>query len=477
MADLLENTLIRRLAHSRVLRPALLLTTLAFFVLIIIAGFIGSPVGSSNVAIVFVWIFWFALLILIFLPFGRLWCMICPLPAPAEWISRGTIIKKSDRIINLGIRWPRQLDNIWLQNISFLTVAIFSPLILTRPDVSALVLLLFIILAIVFDITFKKGRPGKIFCRYVCPLGGFIGIYSYLGAVEVRVKDENICKSKCQFCGKSPEEVCMACGHKACINGSEKGDGCPWLIYPGGLRRNAYCGVCLECIKSCTYSNMTLKTRWFGDDLLVERRMDEAFKGFIMLGSAMVYSASYFGWWKGLKELINFSDSVFLSTELYWSRIATFAMLLVGLCVVVLPMLHLGFSWMSKAWGERDVSLKQTFIDYAYGTIPLGYMAWAAFSISMIMVNGSYIISTLSDPFGWGWNIFNTAGYKWAPYQTGLLPYIQMIMLLGGCLLAVNVIWNVSLEDFKENAIKAAIPMTLFYALLTSFLMFLFVMP
>ena len=462
MADLLENRILRRLANSRVFRPALLLTTLAFFVLIIIAGFIGSPVGNSNAAIVFVWIFWFALLILILLPLGRLWCMICPLPAPAEWISRGKIVEKSDHITNLGIRWPRQLDNIWLQNISFLTVAIFSPLILTRPDVSALVLLLFIILAIVFDITFKKGRPGRIFCRYVCPIGGFIGIYSHMGVVEVRSRDKAICKK---------------CKYKTCIKGNDRGYGCPWLIYPGGLNKNAYCGVCLECIKSCAYSNMTVKTRWFGEDLLVERRMDEAFKGFIMLGSAMVYSASYFGWWKGLKELINFSDSIFLSTELYWSRIATFAMLLVGLCIIVLPALNLGFSYLSKAWGKRDIPLKQTFTDYAYGTIPLGFMAWAAFIISMIMVNGSYIISTLSDPFGWGWNIFNTAGYKWAPYQTGLLPYIQIIMLLGGGLLAVNVIWKISVEDFKENAIKAAIPITLFYTILTSFLMFLFVMP
>lgn len=462
MADLLDTHIIRRLAYSRVFRPVLLLFTSAFFVLIIMAGFIGSPVGNSNAAIVFVWIFWFALLILVLLPLGRIWCMICPLTAPAEWLSRGKIVEKSDHIRNLGFSWPKQLDNIWLQNISFLTVAIFSPLILTRPDASALVLLVFVSLAIVLDIFFKKGRPGKIFCRYVCPIGGFIGIYSNLGVVEVRSKDKSVCKS---------------CKYKTCIKGNDRGYGCPWLIYPGGSKKNAYCGVCLECIKSCAYSNMTVRTRWFGEDLLVDRRLDEAFKGFIMLGSAMVYSASYFGWWKGLKELINFSDSIFLSTELYLIRIATFAVFLTGVCVIVLPLLLLGFSYLSKAWGKKDISLKQTFVGYAYGTIPLGFMAWAAFIISMIMVNGSYIISTLSDPFGWGWNIFNTAGYKWAPYHIGLLPYIQIIFLLIGALWATNVTWKISLESFRDNAVKAAVPMTLYYVLLTSVLMFLFVMP
>ena len=61
----------------------------AFFVMLvgflfaILSGLIGTPVGNRNFGIVFVWIAWWALLILIAVPLlGRGWCSICPIPLP-----------------------------------------------------------------------------------------------------------------------------------------------------------------------------------------------------------------------------------------------------------------------------------------------------------------------------------------------------------------------------------------------------------
>lgn len=461
--DLLNFGVINRLANSRMFRPLLLLLSLAFFVVIIIAGLFGSPVGDKNAAIVVVWIFWFSLLLIVLLPLGgRIWCMVCPLPGPAEWISRGTIVRKSDRTRNLGFKWPKKLDNTWLQNFGFLSVAIFSPLILTRPDATAYALLLFVFLALSIDLSFRKGRTGKIFCRYVCPLGGFIGLYSNLGALAVRSKDPGMCRT---------------CKYKTCIKGNERGYGCPWLLYPGGLEKNAYCGLCLECIKSCAHSNMTLKLQGFGSGLLKRRRLDEAFTGFIILGSAMVYSSAYFGWWPGLKKVINFSDDIFISSALHWDRIAIFAVFLIGTCIVALPSLHLGFSWISKKITKDETPLKKIFVDYAYCMIPLGFMAWVGFAVGTVMLNGSYIVSVISDPFGWGWNIFGTASYPRQPYYSGFVPYVQLAAFLVGGILATTVGWKISVENFKERAFLAAMPMTLFFGLITALFVFIFVMP
>ena len=33
--------------------------------------------------------------------------------------------------------------------------------------------------------------------------------------------------------------------------------------------------------------------------------------------------------------------------------------------------------------------------------IPLGLAAWIAFSFGFVLVNGSYALAVLSDPFGW----------------------------------------------------------------------------
>ncbi|MEJ5199738.1 MAG: 4Fe-4S binding protein, partial [Anaerolineae bacterium] len=178
-----EIPLLKRLLRSRWPQWTLIVLMFAFFVLAIIAGLVGTPVGSRNFSIVFVWIVWWALLILLLVPFaGRLWCGICPIPAPGEWLQRRALVqpRPGGRLYTLGKQWPRALRNIWLQNAGFLGVALFSSVILTTPMATALVLLGFLLISIVLSALYKN----RAFCRYVCPVGGFIGLYSLMSPVE-----------------------------------------------------------------------------------------------------------------------------------------------------------------------------------------------------------------------------------------------------------------------------------------------------
>ena len=80
--------------RTRWLQWSLTALTLLFFVLAIIAGLAGTPAGNRNFGIVFVWIVWWALLILLLVPFaGRLWCGVCPIPAPGEWLQRRALVQ------------------------------------------------------------------------------------------------------------------------------------------------------------------------------------------------------------------------------------------------------------------------------------------------------------------------------------------------------------------------------------------------
>jgi hypothetical protein len=80
---------------SRLWQPAAMLLTLSFFVLVILTGLLGTPAGSKNFGIIFVWIVWWAVLIIVLIPFfGRLWCAICPIPGPGEWLQRRGIISR-----------------------------------------------------------------------------------------------------------------------------------------------------------------------------------------------------------------------------------------------------------------------------------------------------------------------------------------------------------------------------------------------
>ena len=410
-----EIPVVKSVLRSRWLQWSLTALTLSFFVLAIIAGLAGTPAGSRNFGIVFVWIVWWALLILLLIPFaGRLWCGICPIPAPGEWLQRRALVqpRPGGRLYTLGKKWPKMFRNIWLQNAGFLGVALFSSVILTTPAATALVLLGFMIVAIGTSLVFER----RTFCRYLCPVGGFIGLYSQVAPVELRVKDTAVCASHTE---------------KTCYTGSDEGYGCPWLLFPGGLTNNSYCGLCTECLKTCTRDNIAIFVRRPGADLLktTGHKLDEAYKGLIMLACAFIYSAVLIGPWGVLKETARA-----VGTPGWFA----YAGIFLALNLAILP----GLFWLFVRGGQwvgqpAKTPTRKLFSDYAAVLVPLGLTAWVAFSLSFVLINFSYAWSVLSDPLGWGWNLLGTADLTWTPYIPGLVPYLQVPVLLIGLTAAI----------------------------------------
>ena len=94
--DLAEYGLGRKILKSRYFQPVLILVNMAVFVVLITAGLYGNPIGNQNAAIILIWVFWFFLLIAALVPLGgRAWCLMCPLPAPGEWLSRLAVTRDS----------------------------------------------------------------------------------------------------------------------------------------------------------------------------------------------------------------------------------------------------------------------------------------------------------------------------------------------------------------------------------------------
>lgn len=442
------------LLRRRWFQYAVILPNVFFFVIVLAAGFFGTPVGNANFSIIYVWIVWWAALIAVLIPIGgRIWCTLCPLPAPGEWLDhRAMVAKNREQPLSVAMRgWPKRLKNIWLQNGAFLGVAMFSAVILTRPLATGIVLSLFIVVALA--LSWRYGR--RVFCRYVCPVGGFIGLYSMVAPIEVRVKDP---------------QVCLTHKEKECIRGSAAGYGCPWLEYPGTLNRNTYCGMCSECLKTCPKDNVAVNLRPFGADLFVDhRRLDEAYKGIIMLTCAAFYSAVFLGPWGILKD---------------WANLATvpgflaYAAMFLGANLFVVPGLFFLATWAAKAMNarrlpaesaERRRPVRELFVEYAYALVPMGLSAWIAFTVSFVMVNVSYAIPLLSDPFGWGWNLLGTAGYPWTPYAPEWVAYVQAPILVGGLLLSMFTAYRIVRPRMpaRAEALRALVPLTAFLVLVT----------
>ena len=387
-----------------------------------VAGWIGTPIGSRNFAIAFVWIGWFAALIILLIPIlGRGWCSICPIPIVGDWAQRGTVLAPqghSSRGLNLLV--PAILRNMWSQNAAFALLALFSAAILTSPSLTALALVGMFILATVLSLVFER----RAFCRYVCPMGGFIGLYSQVAPIELRVESR---------------ERCATCSTKACYNGSASGYGCPWGVFPASLTRNNYCGLCLECLRTCPNDNLTIRLRPVAADLAApSARRDEAFKSLIMLGSAMVYAAVLLGPWSAFK---NASFSIGSSAWLVYAVV--FLVLVLGL----LP----GSLWLVGRLSQRlkpravgaqaspSTRARSPFAAFATPLVPLGLAFWGAFSLTFFLTNGSYVLSSISDPLGLGWNLIGTSGVAWQPMLAGAIAPLQTAVLVGGFIWAAQI--------------------------------------
>jgi len=427
--ELTNIPLVKRLFVSRWPQFFLAVIALVGFVFAILAGFFGTPVGSRNFGIIFVWIAWWAILLLVAVPMtGRFWCSICPIPLPGEWLQRGALLKPGRNIgIGLGKRWPNRLRNIWMQNGAFILVALFSAVVLTQPKATAIVLSAFLFVALGTSLVFER----RSFCRYLCPVGGFIGLYSQLAPLEVRVKDNSVCVS---------HEI------KTCYSGNADGYGCPWQEFPPGLIKNTYCGTCMECLRACPHDNIAIQIRPFGADLSQPRgrKLDEAYKAFIMLGSAFVYALVLLGPWGQLKM------AAYSVGSIQW------IVYVFGFLLLVLAFLP-GLFWLLIKIGgwvtgskERE---RRRFINYATALIPLGLAAWIAFSLSFVLTNLSYVGMVISDPLGWGWNIFSTAGSNWKPYLSQIVPAMQTAVLLGGLVWAVYISLKLARENLSGRAV------------------------
>ena len=101
--------------------------------------------------------------------------------------------------------------------------------------------------------------------------------------------------------------------------------------------------------------------------------------------------------------------------------------------------------WYAKA---DDIPTKELFLKYAYMLVPMGLLAWIAFSVPLIMVNGSYIISVISDPMGWGMNLFGTADFPWTPLRPNWVPYLQVPILLTGLYYGLRGLYEVGRKLF-----------------------------
>ncbi|MCP3902250.1 MAG: YHS domain-containing protein [Planctomycetes bacterium] len=363
------------------------------FLLIIVAGLFGNQDPSANIAPILTWTIWWAGLIFLVLFFGKTWCYVCPWDAIATWTERLRFWGPRTSGVGLGLKWPRRLRNIWPAVALFLllTWIELGMSVTVIPRATAWVALTILALAIVSAVVFER----KSFCRYACLVGRISGLYSMFSSLELRATDP---------------DTCASCTTLDCYHGNERGDGCPTFELPKTMQQSTYCILCAECMKTCPHDNISVRLRPWASDLVAQAkpRADEAILALILLSMTSFHGLTMTPVWPRWTYHVH--------EWLGGPPLLTFT----GMMVVIIAapiLLFAAAARIAAIWSAPHTG-RTLFLHYAYVLLPLALFYHLAHNAEHFLIEGPKVIALLSDPFGWGWDLFGTRQWSAAPLIT-----------------------------------------------------------
>jgi polyferredoxin len=460
MTDLLEKSgFLRKLILSR--WPQIILTILALVMMymVIMISIFGTKVSGRNLGVLMMWAVWLFLLVAILTPlFGRSWCTICPLPFFGDWFQRRSLFSPergqtkgyNNKFYGLFLKWPDKLKNSWFRLIVFLILSTFSTTLVAMPWVSGVAILMLILIPTLMSFIWEL----RAFCRYVCPVSVFVAPFSEMSMVTLKNKSQSVCdKCKPHFCQK----------------GSPSGWACPYGLNVGEMKNSTDCGLCLECVRSCSYKNVSLFRRPFGSESIV-RNLSEAWLTIAIFTMAIVYSILYLGVWPVVRDYVNILD------KQNWDLFGIYSLLVWMLVLIVVPGILYSLAYIGRRLSKITISTKEVFLAYTGVLLPLGLMLWIAFVIPMLFVNITFIAQSASDPFGWGWDFFGTANIPWHQLLPQYVPWFQAFFILAGIYFSLKNLrkkW-LSYRVNPNQLFKISLPIGIFLTSVAVFMLFFF---
>jgi 4Fe-4S binding protein len=440
--NLLDVSWLRRLLTAPAFALSMQVVLLGLMAVVVFLGFFDAQDGGVNIASRLTWTIWWAGIIFTFVLLGRVWCVACPFGALNEWTSRLAAPIR---------RLPRPLRNIWWATGLFvlLTWADEQLGVVRSPRVTAWIVIIFVALAVAVGFLFER----RSFCRYLCPIGGVIGLYSMAAPLELRVKDSATCRHH-------PEQQCY--------RGGETSRGCPMFEFPQSMDRNNYCTLCVECVKGCARDNLVLRFRAFGRDLWASSRraMDESYLAVMLVGLTFLVTAQMLGAWSHwtsalaswLPALVGGGIEPGASL-----RVVESAVLLVGSLVVV-PLLVLAAVFLAdRSAGPARVGLRKSFVLFGYMFVPIGLAMHLAHNLAHLLLEGGGIVPAVQRAIElytpWSLGQPEWPASPLAP--AAVVSVFQTVVLVGFFVLSLVAGYRLALRAYLDPRIAstAVVPM------------------
>ena len=128
--------------------------------------------------------------------------------------------------------------------------------------------------------------------------------------------------------------------------------------------------------------------------------------------------------------------------------------------------------WLGRLLSGSGQAMPLLLLRFSYSLIPISLVYHMAHYYTLIQTGGLRIVPLLSDPLGWGWNLFGTA--DWLQFaivpQTGTTWHVQVALIILGHVAGVILAHREALRLFstRRQAALSQLPMLALMVLYTS---------
>jgi hypothetical protein len=421
--DLLRVPAAGAVLQSGYLLLPLRLASVGLFALVVISGLFGTNKPVENLIPTFVWVIWWVGMGYWSALIGNLWMLINPWAVVFDWVEK-LAGGGSGRPGAAMFRYPERWD-VWPAFAMFFAFAWVENVYFgaARPFNLGMLVLLYSVVTWAGMIAFGKHTwlaHGEVFSV-------LFGFFARFSPTEVRVTDRRLCAACELEC--APDEDCVDC---------------------------------YSCFERAAGPAREFNVRPYAVGLTLPKRVSTATVAFVVLALATVT-------FDGLSETsiwLSFQNATYSAATVF-GRNAVAAIDTMGLVLAPLAFLivYLGFSWgVSRLSGQQTLvtDVAKTFV---FSLVPIALAYNMAHFISLLAIQGQYIIPLASDPLGLDWDILGTSDYRVniAIVNAKFVWYTAVTAIVVGHIVSVFVAHVIALAEIPDRAraLRSQYPMLL----------------